>query len=359
MFNALKPVLFFASLLICFATHAQQFKFTMLSSSVPTNLRGLCPIDDKIIWTCGNNGHVGKTTDGGKTWQWILPKGYEKADFRDVYAFDAQRAVILATSRPALILRTSDGGKSWEEAFRSDDTLVFLDAIDFWNDAHGLSIGDWVNSKPYILETRDTGKTWMLDTKFVSDQEAPKTVASFAASGTCLRTLKYDGDIGFIAAVTYDGKNGLMLVSKDSAEEDEEDYYYEFYEANYTNTTAAQGIFSFCFDFENANIWVVGGDYSQPHVGYSAYFTEESDYFQSPTNEVTGYRSCVEQFNYNNSNWVIACGPNGADVTVADPKKGQWKNISQLPFNSCIKARNTNTVFLCGKQGTIYRMVVQ
>ena len=57
---------------------------------------------DSIVWVSGSNGTVGKTTDGGNTWNWMVVKGYEKRDFRDIEAFNGNTAIIMVVDNPAL-----------------------------------------------------------------------------------------------------------------------------------------------------------------------------------------------------------------------------------------------------------------
>ncbi|MGZ3853896.1 MAG: WD40/YVTN/BNR-like repeat-containing protein, partial [Flavisolibacter sp.] len=68
-------------------------KLEVLTSGTKTSLRGLSVVSDAIAWVSGSNGAVGKTTDGGKNWKWVVVKGFEKNDFRDIEAFDATTAL--------------------------------------------------------------------------------------------------------------------------------------------------------------------------------------------------------------------------------------------------------------------------
>lgn len=95
------------------------------------SFRGLSVINNRFLWVSGSKGTVGRSTNSGKTFQWLPVKGYEKRDFRDIEAFDAVTAVIVAVDSPGLILRTHDGGASWQEVHRDDRTGIFLDAMDF------------------------------------------------------------------------------------------------------------------------------------------------------------------------------------------------------------------------------------
>src|SRR5215217_7962950 len=77
-----------------------------LTSGTKTSLRGLSVVNDNVAWVSGSNGTVGKTTDGGKNWKWLAVKGFNNRDFRDIEAFDATTAVIIAVDTPAYILKT-------------------------------------------------------------------------------------------------------------------------------------------------------------------------------------------------------------------------------------------------------------
>jgi photosystem II stability/assembly factor-like uncharacterized protein len=334
--------------------YCQSFSLQMLSSSKPTNLRGLSVFDSKTIWTCGSNGHIGKSINGGKTWDWVNPITYEKSDFRDIHAFSKDTVVVMAAGTPALILRTTDGGITWVEAFRSDDNRVFLDAFDFWDNTSGICVGDWFENKPYNLSTNNKGENWYLQEFDASDFE-DVNLTYFAASGTCLRTIVYEGDTLFLATSSY--KDVGMLLAFDRMRRGGFDI--DAYEVPYKIKAPSEGLFSLCVDLKNEIVWVVGGDYAKPNIGFSAFYNGDDDEFFTPKSQVNGYRSCVELFSYNGKNMVIACGPNGADVSMSDAEKADWTTISQVPLNTAKKSRNGNTVFLCGKQGTIYKLIIE
>src|SRR5450631_687383 len=42
-----------------------------LHSGGSASLRGLCAVNEKVIWVSGSSGTVGLSTDGGKNWKWI------------------------------------------------------------------------------------------------------------------------------------------------------------------------------------------------------------------------------------------------------------------------------------------------
>src|SRR6218665_3054958 len=87
---------------------------TILTTGTKTSLRGLSVVNDNVIWVSGSGGTVGKSANGGKTWKWITVPGFEKTEFRDIEAFDANVAVVMGIGEPAYILKTNDGGDTWK-----------------------------------------------------------------------------------------------------------------------------------------------------------------------------------------------------------------------------------------------------
>ena len=157
----------------------------MLNNNRPVSLRGLSVVDDNIVWVSGNKGTVGKSVDGGKNWIWMTVPGYEDRDFRDIEAFDDDTAVIIAIAEPANILRTTNGGDTWELVYENKLKGMFLDAMDFADDRYGSVVGDAVVGKFFVAHTSDGGKSWKTgDDKFISSDSAE---GCFASSGTNIR----------------------------------------------------------------------------------------------------------------------------------------------------------------------------
>src|SRR5918993_122454 len=125
----------------------------LVQQGTNTSLRGLSVVNDRVVWVSGSNGTVGKSTDGGETWKWLVVKGFEKRDFRDIEAFDATTAVIMAVEAPAYILKTIDGGESWKAVYENKTAGMFLDAMSFWNEHAGIVLGDPIGGKIFFART--------------------------------------------------------------------------------------------------------------------------------------------------------------------------------------------------------------
>ena len=75
------------------------------------------------------------------------------------------------------------------------DPKGFLDAIAFWDEKHGMALGDPVKGLFQLLVTTDGGANW----KPLAAKTLPPALAgegAFAASGTCLVT-HGDSDVWF------------------------------------------------------------------------------------------------------------------------------------------------------------------
>lgn len=195
--NFWEQICFLTFLVFAFTfTLNAQYKIEVLDSNTfqlgegvvlhKTSFRGLSVVNDQTIWVSGSRGTIARSIDGGQTFAYKQLKGYEKSDFRDIEAFDSKRAIVMSSGTPALILKTTDGGETWKEVFRQNDSAYFLDAMDFWDEKRGMLVGDPINNHFVLLQTNDGGETWQeLDTgqtPLAMDGEAV-----FAASGTSLR----------------------------------------------------------------------------------------------------------------------------------------------------------------------------
>jgi photosystem II stability/assembly factor-like uncharacterized protein len=312
---------------------AQQIE--ILTDSMHSSFRGLSVVDNHTIWVSGSNGTVGRSIDGGKSWKWMIVKGFEKADFRDIEAFDEKTAVIMAVAEPAYILRTDDGGENWRIVFENKTKGMFLDAMLFWNDESGIVIGDPIDHLFYIGRTFDGGKTW----QNIPDQYKPVAdsgEACFAASGTNIGKLKRSEAVFITGGLSShifirDKKITLPIIQGKESEG--------------ANSIAVKN---------SKTLIVLGGDFlKKDSTNKNCAISKDGGYtwFQ-PDVPPTGYRSCVEFLK--KKKW-ITCGLNGVDVSNDDGSN--WKNISNESFHVCKRAKKGNAVFLAGINGRVGKLV--
>ncbi len=141
----------------------------------------------EVIWLSGHDGTWARSIDAGATWTTGVVSGYQEFEFRDVHGFTAQHAILMSAGPgdASRLLRTADGGTSWNEVFRMDHPEGFLDCMDFWNLDRGLVYGDAVDGGLYLLVTEDGGRSWR---RIAPDLLPPalEGEGGFAASGSCV-----------------------------------------------------------------------------------------------------------------------------------------------------------------------------
>ncbi|SDY46130.1 Uncharacterized protein SAMN05421504_105624 [Amycolatopsis xylanica] len=291
-------------------------------SGVDAQLRGLDVVSGRVVWASGSKGTVLRTTDAGKTWQKVGPPGTEALEFRDIEAFDAERAVILSIGNggDSRIYRTEDGGKNWRLSFQNADEKAFYDCVSFSDDRRGLALSDPVDGKFRVLSTEDGGRTWAVNPGDGMPDALPGEFA-FAASGQCLTTSGRDAWIA-----TGGGAKARVLRSGDGG---------RHWRASDTPIPSgeAAGVFSVVFRDPGHGV-AIGGDYKVPATsGATALSSDGGRTWRTPPQSPAGYRSGLAW----RGNTVLAVGPTGSDYS---PDGGRhWRQFDTGSFDSVSCAR--------------------
>lgn len=183
-----------------FAQHHRTPSWERFDTGAVSRLRGLSAVSSDVAWASGSGGTVLRTLDGGASWQPVAPPDTATLQFRDVEAFDADHAVIMSAGEgtDSRIYRTDDGGQTWTETFRNDEPTAFYDCMAWFDSRRGLALSDPVGGKFRILSTRDGGRSWQV----LPNAGMPPALAgefAFAASGTCLVTADHGPDLAWFA----------------------------------------------------------------------------------------------------------------------------------------------------------------
>ncbi|MHB1921990.1 MAG: WD40/YVTN/BNR-like repeat-containing protein [Chitinophagaceae bacterium] len=338
------PILFFPLLIywpVYSKTHHEFPRILIINQGYPTNIRGLSVVNNLVIWVSGSGGCVGRSVDGGKTWEWNSLSGFENLDFRDIEGFDRLCAVTISAGDPAIVLRTVDGGRTWKRTYNNFTPGIFMDGMAFWNKGNGLAVGDPMDGFFQILRTTDGGKTW----KLLPHQQsliAQKGEACFAASGTNLCVIGqkkvWFATGGQISRVFYSPDRGNTWSSS---------------WCPMISGKVSTGIFSISFKNSRQGI-VVGGDYQDElNRSQNSVLTKNGGLtWEKPLIGPMGYRSCVI---YRNPKQLLTTGPSGTDISEDGGQT--WQNISPLGFNVIQKSKKGQSVFLAGAHGRIARLL--
>jgi photosystem II stability/assembly factor-like uncharacterized protein len=325
--------------------HAQKTGITVLNTGNPCSIRGMSIPTDDVIWVSGSNGLVAKSTDEGKTWQWMVVKGYEKTDFRDIHAFDSNTAIIMGVDNPAYILKTKDGGQTWKQVYTKNQTGMFLDAMDFRGN-EGICIGDPIavggggRKFFFIIRTKDAGETWEQEPLYKMPP-ARDGEAVFSASGTNIAMLdSKDYDYAFVSGGLA---SNFYMIGKEGKPN-------KGYPININQGIESAGAFSMATDGKK-KFYCIGGDYKLPFQAYDnmLWTTDEGESWRSPNvAPPNGYRSCIRIID---GEKMVACGSKGVDICKSP---NNWSNVTKDGgFNVCMVSPKKKMVFLGGERGTI------
>jgi len=337
----MKKLCFLLSFLVALTAFAQTPKIEALTSGKKTSLRGLSVVTDNVLWVSGSNGTVGTSLNGGKDWKWFQVKGFEKADFRDIEAFDGATAIIMSVDTPAYILRTTDGGYNWKVVYENHKPGMFLDAMEFWNSESGIVIGDPIDGKIFIARTFDGGYSW----KELPEQYKPKAdkgEACFAASGTNVRALDRDE-----AVFVTGGTSSNIFIRADKI---------RLPIIQGKETTGANSIAVWDNKKENGGkkMIVVGGNFSKDtsSVNNCFYSNNRGKTWTAPKVSPHGYKSCVE---YITEKHLITCGTSGVDYSTDGGET--WNMLNKESYHVVRKAKDGTAVYLAGSNGKVAKFV--
>jgi hypothetical protein len=339
---SLKKYFLFISFFTCGSLFSQEVK--LLSAGPKHSFRGMSVVDDKTVWVSGSQGTVGRSLDGGKSWEWMSVKGFGNCDFRDIEAFSKKEAVIMAVAEPAYLLKTSDGGKSWKKVYENAAPGMFLDAMDFYDDKNGMVVGDPINGSFFLARTKDGGNTW---SKVETGFKVAEGEACFASSGTNI-FFRSDNSFEIITGGIHSRRlRGTLApdISVDSVDLFPEELPLMQGKGSSGGNSIAEKNFM--------NVMVAGGDFTEADSvkGNCAYTMDGGNSWHIPEFGPHGYRSCVS---YLWKDTWICCGLNGVDISEDNGR--YWKTISNASFHACRKAKKGTAVFFIGNDGQLGKL---
>jgi hypothetical protein len=339
-FYSLVIVFNLVCLLVAFPASNLAQEVKILTKGTNSSLRGLSVVDENIVWSSGSNGKVARTTDGGTSFQWFTVQGYEQRDFRDIHAFDSNTAVIIAIDTPAVILKTKDGGRSWNKVFEDNRPGMFLDAMHF-EDNQGVVIGDPIDGRPFIAKTSDYGETWQVLYLQQYCQQTINGEAFFAASGSNIQLIKKRGTY-FPLYVSGGIQSRLFF----------QDQCIALPLQSGKNYTGANGLI---YSSRLKKGVIVGGDFSDAKRTDSAMLVFELDKtlkIGQPISIPAGYKSGVAFLGKED---LITCGTTGVEKWTASNKK--WTNLTTQSFHAVQSEKNHKILYLCGSKGYIAKII--
>ena len=308
--------------------------------SAAAGLRGLDAIDRRTAYVSSDDGHVWRTTTGGRSWADVSPPGSADLAFRDVEAFSRRHVAVLAIGEgdASRIYVTRDAGRTWRATFVNQDPAAFYDCMAFFpGGRRGLAMSDPVDGKFRILATRNGGRSWHV----VPSRGMPAAVdgeAGFAASGTCIATAgrhdAYFGSGGGASRI-FHSRDGGRTWSVTTAP---------------IPASAAGGVFSLAFRGRHGV--AVGGDYTVPDNGVGGSARTRDGRHWVSGGDLGGYRSGVAWV-HGSRHTLLAVGTSGSDVSRDGGRS--WSTFDTGAFNAvvCVADRSC---WAAGPDGRVARL---
>ncbi|HAL55765.1 MAG TPA: hypothetical protein DCP63_04625 [Bacteroidetes bacterium] len=320
-------------------------QWRLQSSGTQERLRAVSAVSPTVAWASGNRGTCLRTTDGGRTWRALNVPDADSLDFRDVEALDAHTASLLSIGpgERSRIYRTTDGGRRWVLQFRNRNPQAFFDAMAFWDRNNGIAVGDAINGRLVIIKTSDGGVSW----NEIARENIPSALpgeGAFAASGTCI-TVQGTNNVwigtGVKAARVYrslDRGNSWTVSTTPLADESE-----------------SSGVFSVAFWDRNHGV-VVGGDFRKEAVARDNFALTTNGgrtWTSVGHSRPTGFRSAVSFFVRGRMATLVAVGTTGSDFSSDGGIS--WRTLDTVGFHALDIAPATSVGWSVGEDGRIAR----
>lgn len=190
----------------------------ILNPGTTALLQAISIVDPQTVWISGHQATFLRTTDAGKNWQVFQYSPIDSLQFRDIHAISADQ-IILMSAGPGAMSRIFKFhvDRGFEQTYLMEDSLGFLNTIEFWDNQTGLAFGDSFNGQLFVLKTTDGGDSWQrIDPNKLP--AAGEGEGGFAASGTCISTQP----AGKAWIATGAGGNARILFTPDFGETWEE-----------------------------------------------------------------------------------------------------------------------------------------
>ena len=324
----------------------QTFSWHDTPTGSTASLRGLSAVSANVVWASGataTGGVVLRTTDRGATWQNVSPAGPATLQFRDIEAFNMNKAVAMSAGvgTDSRIYRTTDGGQTWTLVFQNTDPNAFYDCMTFFNKKVGLALSDPPDGLKFrIIKTTDGGRTWNVVDPAGMPLALPGEFA-FAASGQCMTSnhgrSAWFGSGGSTQARVFTSRNRgrTWTVS-----------------ATPLNSGPSTGINALAFRSQQHGL-AVGGDFAMPANSPNNFAATRNGgrSWALLTGAPAEYRSGAT---WVNGNTAIVVGLTGSDMTR---NKGRtWTGFDEGSLHT-VDCANPNACWASGANGRVAYLV--
>lgn len=300
-----------------------------------SSIRALKVVNDSTIWWAGSAGKYGYSLDAGQTWVvdsilWDTIKPH----FRSI-AVTKEAVFLLSIASPALLFRSQDQGQEWELVYQEDHPAAFYDAMAFWDDQEGLAMGDPTDGCLSVIRTKDGGRSW----EKLSCERLPPAVegeAAFAASNSNIALFDRQ------AWIVSGGKRARVFHSVDRGDS------WSVVDSPIAEGEQMTGIFS--VDFYNAETGIIfGGDWNQKDINSKnkALSTDGGQSWKAIVDGAgPGYQSHVKFLPNSDAQAILSCGIPG--IHFSGDQGQNWQKLSDESWYTLGFGSTWETTWLAG-----------
>jgi photosystem II stability/assembly factor-like uncharacterized protein len=304
----------------------------MEKSGSTASMRGVHSAGGGVVWASGTNGTVLRTEDSGYMWQSCsMPPGAERLDFRAIWAWDANTAIVMSSGPgdQSRLYKTTDGCSHWKLLYTNADKDGFWDTMVFQSREKGYILGDPVGDRFVLLTTEDSGTNWQ-HSRAPGLETGSDARGAFAASNSSLllgqqQLLLFGTSGSYVYAESRTGTVDLSASGPSGPIKMTE--VWQRSTVPISSHGDAAGIFSLGYrTFDETGygymLVAVGGDYKQPDErSRTAAWSSDGTKWTASATPPGGYRSAVA-WDAEDKLWITV-GPNGSDLSRDDGKTWQ------------------------------------
>jgi photosystem II stability/assembly factor-like uncharacterized protein len=337
----MKKSLLFSLLLLSFLVFTSSSilaQWAAQTSGTTQSLYAVKAINENVVWVGGSNGTLLKTTDGGLTWNPLttVPNRAYSLD-----AIDENTAWIYVTNpstgADSKIYKTTDGGTTWNVQY--SNAANFGNVIKFFDANYGVAYGDpepWPpNTDWEILVTTNGGTNWTR----VPNTAYPPANSAYSEYGDVGSMAVYGNNVWFGTANSSGAAPFLARVYKSTDKGN-----------TWTAVEVGGGVVSVSgISFKNNNVGVL--------CTYEGQFAKTTDGGATWTLSSTVAASAFHTVNYvPNSTRFLAVGTSGVTYLSIDDG-ATWSMIT--PHSSRLRdvCGAGATAFAVGDAGSIVKWV--
>ena len=283
--------------------------------------------DSNALWIGSNQGHIGRSEDGGATWNLSRPAGTINLPIAQIKAIDARRAFALTQGSGAdtRLYHTRNGGFSWNRVYRGNGSET-LRCFDLIPDAEAWVLGDGLNDNWHVVRSVN-GRSW-LASRSGFNQSLQQGEGVFNESASCVR---YANDTWAMGSAY--GDNARLMVKSTNA------LRFNVIDTPIAGPSAAV---TAVFPLGNRDIVFTGGDLADTEASALIYRWYEQEFTELPAPPLDGV---LTNLTFQGQTMVVA---NHNGIAWTDNWGDDWESISTPTQQlSC----NADTCFALGQEG--------